>query len=532
MFTRVSYAALMVTFLGLMPPAAAQVTSPQLGRLVRGPYAVGFRVIQQRDYSRTVTAKKNYAGIPAAGETAAPMQIGLWYPADPAPASEPMRFDEYLYLAQIAETGGEITDRDRDRARDALRGRFRFAFTRDPSEPELQSILSMRTAAIRDAKPARGEFPALVCGLGTLGGASVLAEYLASHGYVVATTARHAEMATLQATKPQIALEWHTRSFEYVLGFLRERRIADLTRVGLLGVNFDGLAALNLQMRSLAADAVVSLDGWEGKVSSSTIARQSPWFDVLRARVPYLVFAHDRPPNPGLQFDRAFFDGLKYSQRYAYQVADVEHFDYIANPLVLPSLSTAKRRGVEFVYRTVLHFLNAYVRNDRDSLAFLARGAVANGYDAAMLKIEQMQASLKPAPTVEEFEQLLGVGLGQSGTGVKQGIEVFRAAQRDNPDLRLFSVSSINLFAFRMKQQNNREAALDLLRLGVEAYPSSAAAMSNVCTAYQEFGQTDDARSCFEKAGTLVATDPALSDAERAEMRRSIAQTRAALKTK
>ncbi|HMX25911.1 MAG TPA: tetratricopeptide repeat protein, partial [Blastocatellia bacterium] len=269
---------------------------------------------------------------------------------------------------------------------------------------------------------------------------------------------------------------------------------------------------------------VVSLDGWESKNFSAATARQSPYFDALKLRAPYLLFLQDKPPNPGLQFDAAFFHSLKYAERYFYQVNQLEHAAYVANPLALPLLDATKRTGVEFVYQSVLYFLNAYVKKDARSLAWLKRSAEANGFSKELLKAETKLPALPPAPTAAEFEQLLGVGLGQDGSSLTRGIEVFRAAKKADPELTLFSVPGINMFAFRMKRQNKPEAALALLKLGVEAYPQSATALDNLGSAYLEFGRPERALECFTQALALVADDPDLNEGEKAQFRNELQQ--------
>lgn len=519
---------LLAAFLLLCLPCQALAQNPsQWGKLQPGPYPVGFRVVQQYDYSRTHKPKTDFAGTPISGETAAPMQIGLWYPAKAKANAGKMRYEDYLYLNQKAESFGAITQADKDKARESLRSTLRFAFNREMSEADVQAILNAPTAALREAEAERGPFPVILGGFGNVGNTSVLAEYLASHGYLVATIAGHSQMGTLQATKPLIALEWHTRNFEYLLAFLHSRPQADLNRSGVLGVNFDGMAALNFQMRNQTASAVVSLDGYEGKNFSSQTARQSPWFDVLKLRVPYLLFLQDKPPSPSLQFDPAFFASLKYSERSFYQVNNIEHSEYVANPLALPLLSADKRTGVEFVYQTVLHFFNAHVKKDAASLAALKGGPETQ----ALLKTENKQTALPPAPTADEFEQLLGVSFGQDGSGVMRGIDVFRAAKKANPELELFSVQTINMFAFRMLRQNKKEEAIALLKLGVEAYPQSVAALNNLGIRSQELGQKELARECFEQALALLTTDSTLSENERAQTRSNLLQKLAALKT-
>ena len=482
--------------------------------------------MQQYDYSRTLKPKADFAGTPTTGETAAPMQVGVWYPAKAEANAGHMRYEDYLYLNQKAESFGAITQADKDKARESLRNTLRLAFNREMSDADAQAILTAPTAALRDAEPQHGPFPVIIGGFGNVGNTSVLAEYLASHGTSSRPSRDTPGWARCRPRQPQIALEWHTRNFEYLLAFLRADPHADLNRIGVLGVNFDGMAALNFQMRNQTATAMVSLDGYEGKNFSSQTARQSPWFDVLKLRVPYLLFLQDKPPSLSLQFDPAFFAALKYSERSFHQVNNIEHSEYVANPLALPMLAADKRAGVEFVYQTVLHFFNAHVKNDAGSLALLKPSAEAR----LLLKAENRQAALPPAPTADEFEQLLGVGSGQDGGGVMRGIDVYRAAKEANPDLELFSVQTMNMFAFRLLRQNKKEEAITLLKLAVEAHPQSTAAMNNLGARYHEFGRSALARECFEKALALLPTDPTMNEDEKAQSRTSIQQKINALK--
>ena len=55
---------------------------------------------------------------------------------------------------------------------------------------QINDLLQLKTAAIKDARPQEGRFPPIVFGQGYFFESpmthSVLCEYLASHGYVVA----------------------------------------------------------------------------------------------------------------------------------------------------------------------------------------------------------------------------------------------------------------------------------------------------------------------------------------------------------
>lgn len=508
--------------LGVVSHNLAQSYS-QFGNLKLGAYQVGFRVIQQYDYSRTVKPKTNWEGKSATGEIALPMQIGLWYPAKKTPKAALMRYEEYRWLNVKAENFGELTEIDKETALNNLNNILRNRSPENFNNKEvLKAILETQTAAIRDAEPESGKFPVIIGGLGNVGNFSVLAEYLASHGYVAASIGSHSKTFTLQVTQPQVAIEWQTRNIEYLLPFLRAYNFADSSRIGLIGANFDGMVVLNFQMRNQIADAIVSIDGWESKKGNVSTARQSPYFDVLKLRVPYLLFLQDKPLNEGLQFDSIFFNQLKYSERFFYQVKNIEHLDYLGNPLTFPTLAADKRTGVEFVYQNILHFFNSYLKKESQSLEFLKRNATENGFAKDLLIAETKLPALSPVPSAEEFEKLLKVGIGEDGSGIKQGIEIFRAAKKANPEVALFSLQSLRLFSFRMTQLNKQAEAVELLKLGIEAFPQSSEAINNLGNLYRTQGQRALAIECFEKALNLIAADLAVAEKDKESFRTEI----------
>jgi hypothetical protein len=64
-------------------------------RLEAGPHAVGFRVVQQYDYSRTNKEKIDVVtGTASVGERARPIQTLVWYPAQKGGA--PVSYEDYV----------------------------------------------------------------------------------------------------------------------------------------------------------------------------------------------------------------------------------------------------------------------------------------------------------------------------------------------------------------------------------------------------------------------------------------------------
>src|ERR1700760_4191708 len=62
-----------------------------------GPYAVGFKAVDQYDYSRTFGDAVDQDGHPVSGERARPIQTSVWYPAASSNAQK-MLYAEYLEL--------------------------------------------------------------------------------------------------------------------------------------------------------------------------------------------------------------------------------------------------------------------------------------------------------------------------------------------------------------------------------------------------------------------------------------------------
>ena len=74
---RVHFAVILILFCS----ASAQTVSHFRFTEKPGPYAVGLRVIEQYDYTRTFHSSLDVLGKPYTGERARPLQTLIWYPA-------------------------------------------------------------------------------------------------------------------------------------------------------------------------------------------------------------------------------------------------------------------------------------------------------------------------------------------------------------------------------------------------------------------------------------------------------------------
>ncbi|HEX6050660.1 MAG TPA: hypothetical protein VFZ21_15380 [Gemmatimonadaceae bacterium] len=478
----------------------------------RGPHAVGYRVIDHWDSTRAIAPARDFEGRRNESARATPVQVSVWYPA--TAGGTPMRRAEYFAIGAKRETLAPITEADICAASQNDVGTARFGLGIELPPRIADSLAQLSVAAVRDARPADGRFPLIV---GALGAPSDgIAEYLASHGYVVVSTPDLAATATAQVNRPRVAIETATRNMEVIHGLARRLPFVDDARLGLLGVNFGGLAALTHQMRNMSADAVVSLDGWELKAGTSSSLLSSPYYEPSRVRVPYLAFSQDNAPNPGLAFSDTVFGSLEYSTRYAYVVRDMEHMHLLQNLMPFPQLSAERRLGYDFVWRTVRAFFDANVKGDSAAARFMTRSAVENGYPAWLVELERKDRGFAPIPTAEEVERIAMRG------DVAKLAAIYRRARAENPAVVVANVQTLNLFAFRFIRRGDTTGAFAFNELAHEMFPASTHAANNLGNTYRDAGRMDRAIELWRKALTLIDADSDLAPAEKAPSRTAI----------
>ena len=113
-----------------------------------GPHAVGLRVVQQYDYSRTLEAPVDAFGKSGSAAPARPIQTLVWYPAKRTNAA-PMQVADY-YQASLSETDFAFPG--------AEAAKQRASWMASPRKAQF----SASTMAVRDAAPADGRYPVVI----------------------------------------------------------------------------------------------------------------------------------------------------------------------------------------------------------------------------------------------------------------------------------------------------------------------------------------------------------------------------------
>jgi dienelactone hydrolase len=491
--------------------ATAAAASPLWGEMSPGPNAVGFKVLTLRDVTRTWFRPTSGSSL-----TGLPVVVRYWYPAQPTPG-RPMSFGRYLAADSYDD---QLTDPTAARIATSNTGLKAFYerpqnFTFGAVEPDRWARLQeVPLRAVADAPARADRFPAVVGVGGALGNAAI-AEYLASHGYVVAVVGSPAETELGNVAR----MEWYVRDIELALATLRTLPNVDGSRVATWGFSFAGMPALLAAMRNPDVDAVASLESAIFYTSFMPQMRGNPFYDPSRLRVPFLHMMRASESRANEQLGA--IDSLRYAIRYRYLVNDtaIVHQDFgthgIAAAAVLdkrPHARTAvvktQRANAEYIRR----FLDAHVKGAADAEAWLARSPEENGVPAGLLTVIAAPA-VTPAPTNREFIAMIG------RDGVQAAMAKFHLARQADPSAPLFSEATVNALGYELLRSSRVADGVVLLQANVEMFPQSANAHDSLAEGYEMLGDKARSLAASRKTLTLLPGDSSLNPGSKANLK-------------
>ena len=257
-----------------------------------GRFHVGFAVSYIYDYSRAWRQQVDTWGN-VRRFYARPIRVSIWYPTVANAITQ-----NYSRYIRYVKTGNV----DFDAANAFLTARDTSNYLRGDFLGDanlLTRLLNTETGAQYGAKPAPGKFPLLLYAAGWNSFSpdnTLLAERLASHGYVVASVAQlptSSNQIELAATAEDVTTQ--VRDLEVAEGLTMRKAFVDPSKVGLIGYSLGGVAALWVAMETGQVRAVVGLDPSFAYSNFVALTEKSAAFDPSRARFPILVLQSGDP---------------------------------------------------------------------------------------------------------------------------------------------------------------------------------------------------------------------------------------------
>lgn len=483
---------LLAPFLVLQSNASARADSAALyAGLERGQYAAGYRSMDLVDRARHDSA--------AAGRIVPRrLTLHLWYPTKQR-TGRTLRFSEVVgpALPALADHAVELGG------------------TRGVADPGVQRLGAVATWSRAGGPPIAGRHPlVLVPSWLAPGTVSVMAEVLASHGFVVATV----PLRGTDAAAPEFNLrnlESQASDLQFVVQELSRLAFVDDARLAVMGTGINASGALLFAMRSARVGALVSLEGGITTPFELRMIRSSPFYDPRRVRAPILAITAPHP-----HVDAARLDIYRQATQHRLHFAGSGEFwmlNFGPMNAVVPSIIGTPPGDVHMAFvtaaRYVERFLSAYLRADDAARRFLTSPPATLGVPPHVVTV-QTRPARAPAITREALLSLLASGGADA---------VARRARDEIPrDPDALTVADFIAADGWLAARGDSAAAgrVTLARLRTELMPGSSRAHFSLARLHLAQRDTSAAVHSSQRAADLLAADgdPQLDSELRAQV--------------
>ncbi|HAS44952.1 MAG TPA: hypothetical protein DCS93_31010 [Microscillaceae bacterium] len=407
------------------------------GNLKPGKHIVGFKVIQTYDLSRPFLPKQQegiLSGVPEGWKhKGRQVQISLWYPAQKVNSAKPIFFEHYIHLlSQIHQATG-VDNKAKKLGWKMFLKNTKMLGGKQNSLKRLAKLGKINTQAYLNAPPKDEKHPLVLFPAGhPTAEISIMAEYLASKGYVVAGIPN----LGITSTAPEIStvgLQAMAQDVLFTLGHLSGFQNVDRKKVAIIGNAFSSSIAATALLTNADIDALISL---EGGLLSDFEQR------MLKQQLNYEVASFDRPilaiyaPHPAI--DPQKIAHLKYATRYFVHFPTMKEFHFLnygsleqQTPQIIGKTPKNVQQGYEWGCRYVYHFLNATLKKDSKSQQFLRNPPKT----PKNLFQTHTQTALPAPPTIAQLKHLFTT---QGMTGVEQTYQHLRHKDSSPFSLKYF----------------------------------------------------------------------------------------------
>lgn len=485
-------------------PEKAIKTQPFLDwkGLKAGPHAVGFRAIATADATRSFRTPTDFYGRPRADFGNRPIQISLWYPAEFTTRSIPMTYGDYVALLAW-ELGPPKTDAAARRTAEGQFIRMSGVAVSPQTKTAFESLYLEPVGALRDAKPAPGRFPVLICAPGQGYPAfdnSVMAEYLASHGFIVLASPSFGPDGREMPDSPA-AIEAEARDLEYLSGYAQSLLQADPDRMAAMGFSLGGSSAALFSLRNARIKAFISLDGVLRDDHYLSQMKMLPQFQPEGFRGSVLWIACG-PANslPGFG-EGSFQDQVKHAELVKAVFPGLLHHDF-------SSMSSLQRRRAENAGKDWSSATASYEAACRLILGFLESRVSASAQKLPQEPEALCRITLRPAqkapPTPADLRETA------TREGIPAALGLLTLIKKEHPNLFRSFEEPLAMVGFDALKRGDATFALQAFALALDVFPDSIDAAWGMGKVHMAEGRFEQAEPHYRSARSKVETDPTI----------------------
>jgi tetratricopeptide (TPR) repeat protein len=268
------------------------------------------------------------------------------------------------------------------------------------------------------------------------------------------------------------------RDIQFLIGYAEGLPQVDTSRVAVIGASLGGTAGLVAAATDDRIKALLALDGAFHYYPDLT--EGVSWMKPERVNIPVLFFtsgAHtqDKSTHDDLkrQGENSWLKKLKYGDFYRLNIEPLDHGAFMSTSIRIGSAARFKAfpkpqviEAYGWMARYSLQFLNALLKNDTASLAFLKNEPQKNGAPAIWLQMEA-RPGIGPAPSLERM------ALELAQRGYEHLPAVLASARARQPDFKP-SESTVYYWAQNLLEAGKIEQAIEVFKLNTTLYPDRA----------------------------------------------------------
>jgi len=481
---------------------------PIWGNLRAGTHAVGFRTIFRYDNSRTWKSTRSYDGTFSPDLNGRPAQINIWYPASPDQSMRKMHFGDYVDQSAPVDFT-EFNTIMRQRSRDDAVGSV--------PRSEIPKLQASEMNAYRDASWAKGVFPTVLYfgGLNApINSNVILAEYLASHGYIVASISLlgPSDEQTFQSRTPD-DLESSVRDMEFAWSVLQTEPTIDKSKLAVIGHSVGAIEAAILGLRNGDVSAVIALDGTYGFQGQSGVLTHSYGYAPEKMRASFLDLRRAQGAQGNEPLDLSAIDSFRHADRVFITIDKMHHSDFTSFAMIgaefhapLPTgypLNGWNREtgsaGYQKACKIVLSFLDAKVKSDSNAWMEIDHVAGQNGE----ISVKHL-GGLAPPPSPLEAAALANTN------GLEAAKQAFITSCGEGSLTSCLDGDRFNTWGYNLLGQRRPKDALAVFQLNAWAHPQSANVQDSLADGYLSINDKENARVAVQHAIALAPTDETL----------------------
>lgn len=488
----------------------ANSISPFASVAAPGPYAVGYRMVSQYDYTRSYRgAIDPITGQPTLGERARPIQTLIWYPAQDA-SGPVMTEEDYLRTGASDDRLDLLPDAVKTRGDAAIQS-LKRGMSHSLPVNEISADLSAELLAHVDAPSAAGRFPVVIYApslQSTAAENADLCEFLASHGYVVIASPSVGP-SSREMPNTREGIDTQAGDIEFLIGFAHGLPQADIGKIAVVGFSWGGMSNLFVAAKDNRVGALVDLDGSARYYPE--LVSSAGFITPARVTTPLLFFAQSpfeiEDLQPGLDRNTSFLSKMAFADVYRVTLYPFQHvsFSSVRTLRVLRASPKTEygRDEMDAAYGWMevytWHFLDGYLKGDPAGLQFLDAAPQQLGVPAHLLSIN-VQKSTGAPPTREAFAAEL------ARTNFEHVAEDYKAFHARVPELQ-FAEQELNQWGYDLMAAGRTKPAVHILELESELYPNSGNAYDSLGEAYAKDGDKSRAIAAYHHSLLLTPSN-------------------------